>query len=393
MTTRARYRPKRQPELESVLARPFHQDPVSEFVTTRADQVKIKPPDWLWRNRIPKGHISMLAAVPASGKSIVSATIAAIVTQGAPWPDGAEATEPGSVYLVSHEDDHAESLVPRLVAAGADLSKVYLGQYRLQTATGGFEKESRRPFEFPADLELFEEKIKEIGDVRLIVIDPLDSYMHGSAIDQEDVLPYVNGLCRLVQNTGTALIGTMHTRKESTSVGMQRFYGAKAWHTVTRKGLAIVHSDKDPGVRLLFVAKENGTPTDPQRFQVVPHTVDSPAGVIEVGRVEWLAGGSDEDADAILSGEKSARARPAISDTKYQQCLALVQKELPLNGTPTPTEVLFVHGEGAGFTRAMLRKAAKAAGWTARNAGNPKNGDPWMFYRTTTDPDSLTSVN
>ena len=71
----------------------------------------------------------------------------------------------------SAEDGAADTIVPRLIAAGADLARV-----EIVAAVGSVDGKDRRPFSLQTDMELLEKKITELGDVVLVVVDPVSSY-------------------------------------------------------------------------------------------------------------------------------------------------------------------------------------------------------------------------
>jgi len=48
------------------------------------------------------------------------------VTTGRPWPDGTEGTQVGSVIMLTAEDCLDQIIVPRLIAAKADLDRVHI---------------------------------------------------------------------------------------------------------------------------------------------------------------------------------------------------------------------------------------------------------------------------
>lgn len=65
------------------------------------------------------------AGDPGLGKSFLTMDLAARVTTGATWPDSPTVAAPrGSVVLLSAEDDLADTIRPRLDAAGADCARV-----------------------------------------------------------------------------------------------------------------------------------------------------------------------------------------------------------------------------------------------------------------------------
>jgi putative DNA primase/helicase len=75
------------------------------------------------------------------------------------------------VIILNAEDGADDTVVPRLIAAGADLNRVHIVSAVLQEGGRG-----RRTFNLQADLALLEQKIAEIGDVVLVIIDPVSSY-------------------------------------------------------------------------------------------------------------------------------------------------------------------------------------------------------------------------
>jgi RecA-family ATPase len=94
--------------------------PGCALVMQRACDVEAKPIEWLWPGRIAIGKQTMLAGEPGLGKSQLSAFLAAIVTTGGHWPNAEGRAELGSVIILSAEDDAADTIIPRLTAAGAE---------------------------------------------------------------------------------------------------------------------------------------------------------------------------------------------------------------------------------------------------------------------------------
>jgi len=120
-------------------------------------------PAWLWPGRIPAGEVTLLAGPCGVGKSFVTADIAGRVSRGDPMPGELETRAPGSVILVSAEDDASSATSWRLRAAPADLSRVH--DMALL--------EDGEPFELPDALPQLRRAIDLVGDVRLVVLDPL----------------------------------------------------------------------------------------------------------------------------------------------------------------------------------------------------------------------------
>jgi len=104
------------------------------IVVRRLSEIQTKPIRWLWPGRIARGKVSMIAGHPGLGKSQVTAALAAVVTTGGKWPVDISACEVGSVILLNAEDDAADTIRPRLEAAGADVSRIEI----VEAVTEGF---------------------------------------------------------------------------------------------------------------------------------------------------------------------------------------------------------------------------------------------------------------
>jgi twinkle protein len=98
----------------------------SILISRRASEIEPERVEWLWPGRIARGKITCIAGEPGTGKSQLSiATAAAISTEGN-WPCGEGSAPFGSVIILSAEDGAADTIVPRLIAAGADRERVHI---------------------------------------------------------------------------------------------------------------------------------------------------------------------------------------------------------------------------------------------------------------------------
>jgi RecA-family ATPase len=137
-----------------------------------------EPVRWLWPGRIPLGKLTVLDGDPGVGKSTLTLTIAAKVTTGSPFPDGAR-PDPADVILLSAEDDIGDTIRPRLEAAGADLERAWVLPDVQEDG------EPPRPPELPADLDRLEALVKDQA-AALVVIDPLMAFLAGAVDAHRD---------------------------------------------------------------------------------------------------------------------------------------------------------------------------------------------------------------
>jgi putative DNA primase/helicase len=144
----------------------------SRLVVKCAADIKPEKIDWLWEERLPLGKCVLVAGEGGLGKSMLLAWIAATVSRGKEWPCGEEQSRHGSVVVLSAEDDAADTIIPRLIAADADCKKI-----QILEAVRSEDDEGHRCFNLQLDLPELERKIAELGDTALVIIDPITSYL------------------------------------------------------------------------------------------------------------------------------------------------------------------------------------------------------------------------
>src|SRR5208337_2012961 len=104
---------------EGFIFKYIHEIPHCKVGGVKSGKLLFKPSKWLWPGVIPAGKLTLLVGDPGVGKSLLTLDIAARVTRGRPWPDCSAACAIGEVILLSAEDDPADTIKPRLLAAGA----------------------------------------------------------------------------------------------------------------------------------------------------------------------------------------------------------------------------------------------------------------------------------
>ena len=140
------------------------------LVMVRAADVHPVAVNWIWDGRIARGKQTIIAGPPDVGKSQIGAYIAARVTNGQHWPNGALAPQ-GDVVILASEDSIEDTWVPRLMAAGADLDRVHFVKMVID------ERGKRRTFNLQSDLDALGEKLNALQKPQLVIIDPITSYL------------------------------------------------------------------------------------------------------------------------------------------------------------------------------------------------------------------------
>jgi putative DNA primase/helicase len=235
------------------------------LVSRCAAEIAPEKIEWLWPHRIARGKHTCFAGEPGTGKSQLTIAIVAAVTTGGNWPCWEGRAPLAKAIILSAEDGAADTIIPRLVAAGADRTRVTIVS-AIRNSDG-----TRRPFNLQNDLDLLERKIAEIGDVALVVVDPVSSYLGKTDSHKNgDVRGVLEPLSDMAERTRVAILSVTHFSKggaNSTSKALHRFIGSIAFIGAPRAAFAVIEDAEDEGRRLFLHAKNNlasppqGSPT------------------------------------------------------------------------------------------------------------------------------------
>lgn len=222
--------------------------PVPKSRFKYASDVKPEPVNWLWKNRIARGMGTLVVGDPGLGKGATLTKVAAAVTRGGMLPDN-HPIEPGGVILMSPEDSEAHTIVPRLIAAGADLTKIILLSKVTEYDEEGNPRE--RPITFPGDAPILEEAIKDCN-ASLAIIDPVMSMidMKYDAHKDQAVRFALGRVLDVAEKQGCAVVGVMHLNKGQSSNALYRSGGSIGFIGLFRVGLFFVTDpdNKEGGV-------------------------------------------------------------------------------------------------------------------------------------------------
>lgn len=206
---------------------------------------------WAWPGWLALGKLTILAGAGGTGKTTLTIGLAATMTSAGRWPDGEPCRERRSVVIWSSEDDPADTIVPRLIAAGADLGRVYILQGRIN-GLGEVE-----PFDPARDMDLLAAELERIGDVGMVMLDPIVSAVAGDMHRANDVRRALQGLVDLAEHYGCAVLGITHFSKGSAGNNpAERVLGSQAFGALARTVL-VAAKQEDSEQRVLARAKSN----------------------------------------------------------------------------------------------------------------------------------------
>jgi putative DNA primase/helicase len=176
------------------------------------------------------------------GKTQIALWIAAAVTTGGKWPDSDEHAVIGDVLILSTEDDVADTIKPRLEAAGADVSGVHVLQAVLEVSE---DEIVERQFSLSRHIEEITGVLKSNPEIRLIVLDPLSAFLGVKDSHRDsDVREVLGPLAQLAAELCVTVIGIVHLNKTQSSDPMARFIGSTGIIASARSAY-LVHGDDD----------------------------------------------------------------------------------------------------------------------------------------------------
>jgi putative DNA primase/helicase len=338
----------------------------ASLISRCAADIEPERVEWLWGGRLARGKHTCIAGEPGTGKSQVSVALAATITTGGQWPCDEGCAPLGSVIILSAEDGAADTIVPRLHAAGADVSRVHI-----VSAVCDEKHEGHRSFDLKADLHLLEEKTAQIGDAALIVIDPISSYM-GKADSHKnaDVRGILEPIAEMADRTGIAVLTVTHFKKPNggaATKALHKFIGSVAFVAAARAAFVVIEDPDDRNRRLFLPAKNNlALPPQGLAFRLKERIIGE--GVF-TSCVDWEPEPVAMTADEVLAaGGKSSLALDEAED--FLQAL--------LADGPVTSKQVEEEAQEVGITKATLRRAKKELGIKPRK-NSMKGGWLWAL--------------
>ena len=261
---------------------------------TPASAIKPRPVRWTWTNRIPAGEFTLTPGRGGIGKSTFHVWMIAHLTRGT--LDGVHLGEPKPCIIAAAEDSWARTIVPRLIAAGADMALVY----RVDVVT---ETDDGVSISLPRDVDGLIEEIDRVG-AALLSVDPVMSVISYSLDSHKDadVRQALTPLARLADATGCAVLGNAHFNKSAGSDPLALVMGSAAFGNVARAALGFARdTEADDGSCVISQVKNNLGRVDlpSLRYRIDTAWIDTNEGPAEVGQLVML-GESDRSVADIL---------------------------------------------------------------------------------------------
>ncbi|AYY11354.1 hypothetical protein EF847_00085 [Actinobacteria bacterium YIM 96077] len=367
--------------------------PTRRLKLTPASTIKPRPVRWLWETadgegRLPTGSLTLAVGRAGVGKSQFAAWLTARITTGN--LPGVLWQAPRSVIYSASEDSWEMTIVPRLMAAGANLDRVF----RIDVTD---DEEAHARLTLPSDISLLEHAIND-HQVGLVVCDPLLSLIDGGLNDYRarEVRQALEPLGTMADKTTTkaTILGLAHFTKASGSDPLNLVSGSAAFGQIIRGALAFAKEDRDDdqdeteqfqqpgngqGVKYVMSTIKNSVGREDLpslEYSIEPYSIDTPEGESKVSRLEFV-GTSKRSVKDIIS-EFPARPKNTTDRDEAKEFL----RDL-LDGRDVPVKDIKKEAQDAGHTWMTIRRAADDLGARKVKRGKPgEDGQHWVWTLT-----------
>ena len=327
------------------------------LVSVAASTIQPQKVDWLWPSRIAMGKLSIIAGPPGKGKSQLTLDMAARISRGDAWPVDGRKAPLGTSLILSAEDDPHDTIVPRLIAAGADLNKVEL----LETV---IEQGVEKTMNIERDMALLEEKLESIPDAKAVFIDPITAYLgHIDSHKNSDVRGALAPLSAVAQRCHVAIIAVSHLNKNERGSANDRVSGSIAFTAAARATYFVTEDKDDPSLRLFLSGKNNLAPDqDGLAFRIT--TIE------EVPKIDWESNSVSVSADEALA--------PIDEHVRGKRQIAKEFLKESLQDGPVARSKITEAAANEDISAATLRRAKNELGVTAIKSGF-EGGWEWVL--------------
>jgi len=336
--------------------KPKESTPRITLAERSAQSVQVKRITYLWPGVIPTHMSTALTGDPGEGKSLVAIDATARVTSETPFPaygEDAPAVK-GHVFYVTSEGVPEMILVPRLIAADADLSKVTIIE-GVRIKSGEFSM-----FDVTAHLPMIASRAKDFPDLKLIVIDPIASFIPEriNTNQMNQVRQMIDRISDLAYKLGIAVLSIMHFSKTTGVKAGQRTAGSVQFAAAVKMSWSVIRREGDPrNARLLVPQKTNITGAS-KSLSFSIHEVkfpapDNPSEIITTAKIKYekLV---DEDPEMLISP-------PVETDNNVASAVRFLRHKLA-EGMTLYAKPLIDEAEENGIPKWALYKAKDRLG-------------------------------
>jgi putative DNA primase/helicase len=337
---------------------------IFSVMTHKASTVTPKVLKWIWKDRIPAGKITLLNGAQGGGKSLLFCDIIGHVTTGSDFYDSKNTFGARKVLLASTEDDEDDTIIPRLMAAGANLDNVeIMDKLELEevvmSANGGVisrGKKTKKMLDLKLHTKLLKGIIKNHPDVALILLDPITAFLGVDECKDKEARPVLESIAEALKGSDCSLLGIIHSNKMTSGSAGDKVKGGSSMLGVPRAAWAIGRDPQDKTQRYMALIKANGVKQESGlKFTIENKVLDEKTG-LEAGYVVWQ-GVMEENANEMLIATREVKD---VKDSKEEAARVFILAAI--TDAPAPSRPIYEALEAQGVQDTTVKRAMKSLG-------------------------------
>jgi hypothetical protein len=352
--------------------------PQRRLLFTPASEITPRPVRWVWdttpagahpteQGRFPAGSLVLAVGRAGLGKSQFAVWATAQITRGA--LPGCHYGTPRSVVYCATEDSWEMTIVPRLMAAGADLDRVF----HVRAVDDG---DPHARLTLPEDTRLLGAGITE-HDVVLVVLDPLLSLLDHEINDYRarEVRQALEPVVAAADRTHCLFLGLAHFTKATGNDPLMLVSGSGAFGQLIRAGVGFARDEEADGEALVLSQIKNnlGREDLPSlKYEIQPASIETPEGTSYVSKFRFTGEESERSVRDLLRGEGTG------GRTERDEAAEWLTAYLTVRGGEAPRRDLLKDAKAEGFSEATLKRAMRKAGVGAERSGF-QGGSTWKL--------------
>jgi putative DNA primase/helicase len=363
-------------------------DGTEQFTVTAVNAATVtpKPISWLWPERYPLGKLALNAGKPDCGKSLVTLDLAARVTTGSDWPDGSKNTlGPRSVLMAVAEDDLEDTVVPRLKAAGADLTKIHFID-KVKTQDFAAERDEdmgphTRALQLAADVNKLKKAIEANPDFVLVIVDTITSFFGDINTNADkDVRPVMDALTEAFRDCQATFLAIVHHNKKNDADAIQKILGASSLPGSVRVAYSFSRNPDDKSEFFMARAKGNLTKNHGGMKYVIDEKEVAPG--ITAPYIKWMEE-IEESANEIAERDRDVDGRRELKQIDKARLFLPVAMEKG----PRLARELYKEAAAEGITEKTLKTVRYEM-----NLRTIQRSDGWYWFRDNEAADQTMTV-
>jgi putative DNA primase/helicase len=354
---------------------PYYQ-PQRRAVIECADKIEMRSLDVVLPNFLFRKKVTLLAGPPASGKGAIEVAIATRASCGGShpsWPDPTPSSRGKVLFFTGSEDDPEDTVIPRLMAAGADMSRIFFFREMRQNgslvdANFGIQ-----------DIEAIERFIQRCGGgFSVLIVDPITQAIEGDSTSQANVLRSLDHLAVASARLNLAILAAQHVVKSAKGRDpLGRVAGPIAYGGKPRAVWVTAHNPNkingEDDFVLVNVKSSLTAPAGGWGYRIEKKNVANEYDVIETSVIRWGQRYEGLASEILQEIERT----PAKKADALERAIHFLEKILQKGPVSHPE----IHQQAMAkdISGGTLARAKKALGVTHRKQSGVPHG-PYCWF-------------